>query len=93
MFDGILIESRGNISDGTESAMAGIIKHVKFLEKSLCIECIVICVTPVDSVLAPLIALIGVDNVSTRAFKRFAIVSDIKFAVAPVSSKARHLIS
>lgn len=93
MFEGKLIESRGKISDGIRSAIAGIVKHVNSFEKPSCIDCMVIRTMPFDCVFISLIVAIGNDCLITCTSKRFMIDSEIKFAVAHVSNKARHLTS
>jgi len=71
MFGDILIESRGKISDGTKSAMVGIVKHIRSLRNSPRIDCTVICTVPFDSVFVPFIAPIGNECAITAAFKYF----------------------
>lgn len=60
-FAGILIMFRGNTSDGIESAIAGIVKHVRFLRKSSYIDCMVIRTMPLD-----LVPTHGVDRVDRQ---------------------------
>ena len=42
IFDDILINSRGKISDGIKSAMASVVQHVSFLRKPSRVNCTVI---------------------------------------------------
>lgn len=92
MFAGILIEFRGNISDGINSVMVGIVKHVNPLQNPSRIDCMVICVIPLDSVFMGSIAAIGEEWAITRMSNRFTKDSEIKLIVAHVSNRARHLM-
>jgi len=91
MFAGTLIESRGKISDGTNSAMEGITTHVKFFRNPSHVDRIVICTTPLASVLVAFIALMENECSITGASINLKIASDMKFVVAQVSRRARHL--
>jgi len=92
IFGIILTAFRGNTSDGTKSVIVGIVKHISFLKKSSCVECIVICMTPPDSVFIALIVPIGSECLTTCISRRVIMVLEIKFAVAPMSNRTRHLI-
>jgi len=91
MFAGIVIELRGNVSEGTRSAIAGIVKHVNSLLKPSCRDRIASRTTPFDFVTMVLIAPMDVEFAWICTPNRSTTDSEMKFAVAQVSSKARHL--
>lgn len=78
-----------NVSEGIKSVMTGIVRHVNSLRKSPMRDCIVIFTKPFDLVLMALIAPMGKWCSITREFSHFTIVSEMKFAIAHVSNKAR----
>jgi len=91
MFDNIVNKFRENISKGTRSTITGIVKQVSSLLKPSHNDWITICTTPFDSVTMALIAPMDIEFAYICRPNRSTIDSEIKFAVAQVSSKARHL--
>jgi len=90
MFDGIVIEFRENISESTQSAITGIVKQVSSLLKPSHNDWITIRITPFDPVIMALIAPMDIEF-PCICLNRSTTDSEIKFTVAQVSSKARHL--
>lgn len=92
MLPGMFRESRGNTSDGINSAMLGIVRQVNSLENPSIIDVITILTKPLDTVFVEFIAPMGIECLVTFKRNRFARVSVMKFAVAHVSNNARALI-
>jgi len=90
MFDGIMIEFRENISEDTQSVIAGIVKQVSSLLKPSHNDWITIRTTPFDPVIMTLIAPMDIEFACICP-NRSTTDLEIKFTVAQVSSKARHL--
>ena len=76
-----------------KSVIVGNVKHVRFLSKLSWVACIVICTIPFEIDFMVSTAVIGNDCGIVCSFRRFTMVSEIKFAVAHVSNNARHLTS